>query len=475
MGKPRKWEYIAWVKRKTGTKIFVENLSLEAQIGIYDHEYGRNQTITLEVELDAADVSQAAASEELDDTLNYEIIAETAKRVVAQRHFPLVETLVTAIADALLALPQAQSARVRLAKQGCLENADAAGVEVLRRNDDIGDTLRPIRLAEFSASGPRAEAVVIVGGGVAGLSAALWCDHLGHRALLIDPAESLGGQLHLVHRPMRDIPGMAPVNGHILAQRLRKQFVSYGGRWLRGQVESFRGENAFQHVMLSDDTGSVSFQLKSQTMIIASGLRRRELAVPGEREFVGRGILSTGTRDLENLRGDRSVVIGGGDAACENALLLANAGQRVTLIHRSRTLSARRQFCEELGMREEITVLRETSVRQFQGRQRLEALQLDTPDGNATIAVDNALVRIGWQPNNEWLPKTWLNERGLVRCNGNGSLKGDERIFAAGDIVAGACWSVAHAMGSGTRAAAAACALIERRSKATASPHGTRL
>ena len=114
------------MKHPTATKIFVENLSLDAQIGIYPHEYGRSQCITLEVELDATDVSQAAASEELNDTLNYEIIAETAQNVVAQRHFPLVETLVTEIADALLALPQARSARVRLAKQGCLEDAEAA-------------------------------------------------------------------------------------------------------------------------------------------------------------------------------------------------------------------------------------------------------------------------------------------------------------------------------------------------------------
>jgi thioredoxin reductase (NADPH) len=449
------------VKHPTATKIFVENLSLDAQIGIYPHEYGRSQCITLEVELDATDVSQAAASEELNDTLNYEIIAETAQNVVAQRHFPLVETLVTEIADALLALPQARSARVRLAKQGCLEDAEAAGVEVVRRADDLTDTLVAIDRNDLE----ECETIVIIGGGVAGMSAALWCDHLGHRSLLIDPTSCLGGQLHLVHRPMRDIPAMAPVNGHVLAKRLRKQFASYGGRWLCNHVEDFRIDDNHCHLAIEADGADEaehSIQLRCKAMIIASGLRRRELGVSGENAFLGRGILTTGTRDLEKLYGHHTAVVGGGDAACENALLLAEAGQRVTLIHRGTTLSARRQFSEALNNNSQISIRCQTTVREFVGTDRLTALALDTPEGHISFAVDNALVRIGWQPNNEWLPKHWLNPRGLLCCSENGTIVGEEFVFAAGDIVSGACWSVAHAMGSGSRAAAAACAHIEK-------------
>jgi thioredoxin reductase (NADPH) len=411
----------------------------------------------VDISVGLADIELPARSERLCDTLDYVAVARTARRVVAERHYPLVESLATAIAQAVLARPGATWARVRIRKLGCLRHAAAAGVEVTIDLDQ--SALRPEPVSPDDVAGP--EQTIVVGGGAAGLAAALWCWRLGHPALLLDPGEELGGQLHLVHAPMPDLPAMEGLTGLALARRMWRQFVWHQGRWSRSRLRALRTDPTQCLLELEGLTPSGerwSRTIVSQTVVLALGVRRRELGVPGEHELFGRGILQTGSRDTDRLIGKRVVVVGGGDSACENAVILAGAGARVTLVHRGRVLSARQQLARAVVAQPAVELRLASQVARFLGDRQLEAVELA---GGERLPADAALVRIGWLPNTEALPAGWLDEEGYLKVDGHGQVPGQSRVFGCGDVLGRLSPAVATAFGSAALAVRAAVQKLE--------------
>src|SRR3954471_24721805 len=158
--------------------------------------------------------------------------------------------------------------------------------------------------------------VLIIGAGAAGLSAALWCDELGLDTLMLEQNAEVGGQLLSVFNPVQNYPGVQAQNG----REVRDLFVAQTqgsdfDLWTNVEIESV--DLKARRVALK--SGEV---LQSIAIIIATGLRRRRLGIPGEIELEGRGIVESATRDREKLAGKDVCVVGGGDAAAENALSL---------------------------------------------------------------------------------------------------------------------------------------------------------
>lgn len=444
-----------------GAFIFVSGLRLMARVGVNPGERGAEQPVVLDIHVVPEDLEAPARSERLADTVDYVAIARTARKVVERRHYPLVETLAQEVARALLDLPGVLHVRVRLQKPRCLKRAEGAGVQV-----EIGrrEPRRPQPISAREVRSP--EALVVIGGGAAGLSSALWASRLGRPALLVEPAPRLGGQLRLVYGRMTDLPGMPAMDGEALIQRLEQQFQSHGGRWHRAALIGMRMTQDLVHLELqgpSDSSGSEAAppqMLTAQAAILCTGSRRRQLGVPGEGELQGLGLLHTAARGAEEQRGRSVVVVGGGDAACENALILARAGAHVTLVHRGIRLTARSQFRSLVSDEPDIRVRLGCRVRRFIGQGRLNAVELG--DGER-IPAEAALVRIGWQPNTTALPPSLLDSRGFVRRTGPDGVqcRGQARLFVAGEITGSPSSSVATAFGSGAAAARAAVTFIE--------------
>src|SRR6185295_7691284 len=144
-------------------------------------------------------------------------------------------------------------------------------------------------------------------------------------------------------------------------------------------------------------------ELQSISIIIATGVRRRKLGIPGESEFIGNGIIESASRDRHDFAGKDVCVIGGGDAAAENALLLAEVCPTVTMVHRGRKLGARREFTEKLQTNHCLTVFTESKVLRILGDQEVEAVEIVRQDGLKPfqMAVRGVLIRIGVEPNTE--------------------------------------------------------------------------
>ncbi len=286
--------------------------------------------------------------------------------------------------------------------------------------------------------------VLIIGGGPAGIAAGIWCSELGMSSAIIERSGEVGGQLLNVFNPITNYPGVVVKNG----TELRDLFIkNLHGRdcdvLLNSEVVSFDLENLEVSV-----TGDLKYRGKA--IVLATGVRRRRLGVPGEAEFAGKGILYSGAKEAAAVEGKRVLVVGGGDAAVENALILSKFAETVILVHRGTKLSARAEFVQRLNATSNIKILFETEVLGFDGLDKLSSATLinRATDVETNSEIDNALIRIGFIPNSELFKE-------FLECDGHGFVLVDRNfstnlsmVFAVGDIAQSRIQTIASAIGT---------------------------
>jgi thioredoxin reductase (NADPH) len=291
--------------------------------------------------------------------------------------------------------------------------------------------------------------VIIIGAGPAGLSTAFWCDELSLDALLLEQAEQIGGQLHRVYNPVQNYLGLKTRNGRELLDLFAKDVDSADfDLWTQATIASVD----LKAKRLSLQSGE---DLKSIAIVIATGVRPRQLGVPGEKEFVGKGMIESATRDRQLFAGKDVCVVGGGDAAVENALLLAEVCPTVTLVHRGKKLRARREFAERLRSSHRVTVFTESVLTRIIGDQEVVAVEILRKDGLKPfqIAVRGVLIRIGVETNTElFRNQLETDERGFIRVNSEQETS-VPMVFAVGDVSNPIAPTISSATGAGATAA----------------------
>src|SRR5262245_37221333 len=270
---------------------------------------------------------------------------------------------------------------------------------------------------------------LILGAGVAGISAALWLRDFGIESLVVEEAPQPGGQLHEIHAPIpnyllavgMDGPRFAAgLAGDARAAELRMLVgspvtdVSLTGRWVIRDGERYQG----------------------RSLLVATGLKRRRLGVPGERELLGNGVSHSANRDRTLFAGRPVVVVGGGTAAVEDALLCAEVGSPVTLIHRSTLFKARSDFLERARREKGIRIVTGARVRKILGTDRVEGVEVRVrgSDRVRTVAAAGVFIRIGWEPRTELLRGQVPLDRAGYLVAGRGGETGLRGVFAAGDV-----------------------------------------
>ena len=291
--------------------------------------------------------------------------------------------------------------------------------------------------------------VIIIGAGPAGLSAALWCDELGLDTLVIEQGSEVGGQLLRVYNPIENYLGAHAATGRELrdlfaAQVEEKEF----DLWTEAEIGSV--DLKAKRVRLRSGE-----ELQGIALVIATGVRRRRLNVPGESEFKGRGVLESGRLDRDGVKGEDVLVVGGGDAAAENALMLAETCATVTLAHRGKSLRARAEFAERIQSDHRVTVFTETTLRAILGGERVESVEMLRAGAlkPMRMAVRGVLVRVGVEPNTElFRGQLHTDERGYVVTTGEQETSA-EMVFAVGDVSNPLAPTVSGATGAGATAA----------------------
>ena len=293
--------------------------------------------------------------------------------------------------------------------------------------------------------------IVIIGGGAAGFTAGIYAARDRCRALLLERVAAGGQVLNCEH--IENYPGFPDgVAGYTLGPLLQQQAMQLGLGVRLADVEGVRLDEELKVLQTSDG------DVRAQALIIATGSSFTSLGIPGEDTFLGRGASHCAPCDGAMFMGQPVAVIGGGDAALDEALYLTQYASQVTIVHRRDTLRACRLLQERAQAHTKLTFRWNTVVRAIEGEAVVQRLQVEDVKTGERSALDVAGVFLypGLTPNTQFL-------HGLVPLNARGQVVTDlwmrtavPGILAAGDVRGDSARQLISAAGDGATAALAA-------------------
>ncbi|MEH7529093.1 NAD(P)/FAD-dependent oxidoreductase [Priestia megaterium] len=273
--------------------------------------------------------------------------------------------------------------------------------------------------------------VLIIGGGPAGISAAVWCKRLGVDCLLLEEQAQLGGQLFTIYNEIIDYPGIQAENGIEMQRKMVQHFIDMGCLYeVNTKVISIDERSKTVKVKQQETEKEISYTY----LILATGSSQRKLGVPGEQQMIDRGEVYSASADGERLKGKRVALIGGGDRAFEGAHLLASQAKQVYLIHRSTHFKAREQYVEKVLSDPGVKVMTDTEVTAIHGKHHVTSIDLKSKNSECkNLSVDAVLIRLGIAPNVELIKeKVTTTQSGLIVIN-EVHQSSDPSIYAIGD------------------------------------------
>ena len=299
--------------------------------------------------------------------------------------------------------------------------------------------------------------IIIVGAGPAGLTAALYARRAEKKVLLIEK-ETFGGQI--THSPrVENYPGFISMSGSELGEKLFEQVLAQGADIELDTVTGMSGEAG--HLTVTCEGGTH----EGKTVIIATGSRHRDLGVDGEEKFVGEGISYCAVCDGAFYKGRTVAVIGGGNSALQEAVLLSEGCTHVTVVQNLPYLTGEPSLQNILAKRENVSFLYSTTVSAVLGEDTFGGLLLKNAEtGEETVLnVDGVFVCIGQVPANQaFADVVTLNDYGYVtageNCLPESILPG---VFVAGDCRTKSIRQVTTATADGAVAALAACRYLD--------------
>jgi thioredoxin reductase (NADPH) len=292
--------------------------------------------------------------------------------------------------------------------------------------------------------------VIIIGGGPAGLAASFWCAEMGLTSILLEKNFECGGQLLWTYNAITNYLSIKSIDARSLRDLFLEQVLSNGGQ-IETNAEVVDINFASKTALLADGR-----TFSGKTIILATGIRRRKLGIPGESEFTGAGILKSGVTSKGEVAGKTVLIVGGGDAALENAVILSETAAEVILVHRRQSFSARKEFVDTIARITNVRVIMDAEVMSILGDVMVNAAEVRevTSKQRYLITVDKVLIRIGSEPNSELIGQTvGLNAKGFPHVLSN-KLSGYDGIFVAGDLADPPAPTISSAVGNGITASA---------------------
>jgi thioredoxin reductase (NADPH) len=298
---------------------------------------------------------------------------------------------------------------------------------------------------------------VIIGGGPAGLTAGLYLSRANRRTLLLD-MDTVGGYIRNIEL-LENYPGFRDgIAGAQLASEMVKQATKYGLQTENAEVTGLEIFSGTRYVGCSRGQG-----FTTNVVIIAGGSRHKKLGVPGEEEFVGKGVFSCAFCDGSHFADQVVAVCGGGDSGITEAVYMSKIASKVIVLEAMPALTATAILQERARENPKIEIHCGVKVEAITGNDKVQAIECVGTDNRQKeiINVDGVLVQIGLDPNTEYLEGIIpLDEQGFVIVNEKMESE-VPCVFAAGDIRSGSPRQVVSAVGDGAIAAISAQRLLQ--------------
>ncbi len=300
--------------------------------------------------------------------------------------------------------------------------------------------------------------VIIIGGACAGLSAAIYTARRELKTVVL--TKDVGGQLAIT-ADVENYPGFVSIKGPELALKFKEQAEKSGAEIKYAEVAEIQKKDSGYIVKTKDE------EFETVAIILAFGLKQRQLGVPGEKELIGKGVAYCATCDGPLFRGKNVAVVGGGNSAFDAAEYLSTLAKKVYLFARRDVYRAEDVVVDAVKARSNIEIMNFTEVGAFIGQQKLEKVQLinNQTKGKSELELDGVFIEIGWESQLKKIAGlenlVEANERGFVIVD-NDAKTSAPGIFAAGDVTNTPFKQAVISAGDGARAAMSAAVYIQR-------------
>lgn len=292
--------------------------------------------------------------------------------------------------------------------------------------------------------------IIIIGGGPAGLTAGIYAGRAMMDTLILEKASA--GGLMAVTDKLENWPGHESITGADLSETMLKQALNFGCELKSEEVLNMEKSEGLFKVKTFEN------EYTARTIIYSAGTVPKQLDVPGEREFLGKGVSYCATCDAPFYRDMRVAVVGGGDSSLKEAIYLTKFAKEVVVIHRRQGLRAEKIIQKKAKENKKISFMLDSIVKEIKGTNFVEKISIENVKTSdvSEHPFDGVFVFIGYSPENKLIKEfANLSKRGRVITESDMSTK-TPGLFAAGDIREKSVNQVSTAVGDGATSAVSA-------------------
>lgn len=297
--------------------------------------------------------------------------------------------------------------------------------------------------------------IIVIGAGPAGLTAALYALRADKTVLVLEKA-TFGGQITFSPQ-IENYPGFAKMSGNEFADKLVDQVISQGADIEMETVTGIRDNGDTKTVITEDG------EHEAKAVIIATGVKHRQTGLPNENELVGEGVSYCAVCDGAFFKGQTVAVLGGGNSALQEAVLLSEGCEKVYVIQNLDYFTGEARLVEKLREKDNVEFIMGTVISSLNGEGSLESLTLrkEADGSESELKVNGLFVAIGLIPNNAMFADiAGLDEWGYIDSD-ESCLTKTEGVFVAGDCRKKQIRQITTAAADGSVAALAACRYID--------------
>jgi thioredoxin reductase (NADPH) len=298
--------------------------------------------------------------------------------------------------------------------------------------------------------------IIIIGGGAAGLTAAIYAVRAGMNVIILEKM-GVGGQIMLTD-DVENYPGFLFISGPELMERFEKHVEKFGVEIKYEEVKAIKTKGKI-HVVVTD-----SAEYETISVIVSSGSQPRKLRVPGEDTFIGRGVSYCAVCDGIFYKDKEVAVIGGGDAAIKESIYLTQIVKKITVIHRRDQLRAEKILQDQAFSNPKIDFIWNHVVESVNGKDSFEGITIQNvqnPEEKKTLSVGGVFVYIGHIPNTKFIDVE-KTSNGMIKTNPCSLKTSVNGIFAAGDCRDTCLRQIATCVGDGALSAYNAGEYVEK-------------